>query len=109
MATEKGNPNVFTTFKGKHECSLALGGIAYVMESCINTVQFLGDYESDATGLIMTLPEDVRPFETIRVPCVNEAELGYINIASDGKITGDRLNTIHYLNGLSFHISANYY
>ena len=110
---DKGNPNVFTTFKGRYDVTLASGASSTnskVMLTCVNVVQFMGNYTADENGLIGTLPEGCRPLTPIYVPCycTTESSMQSVKVAATGEITG-KPGYLYNLAGCMFNISGNYY
>ena len=67
-----GNPNFFKTFLGRFEAELPDGGKTPVMLTATNQVCMMQDLTADAGGLLMTLPEQCRPKNPVRLPCVVE-------------------------------------
>lgn len=111
MQLDRGNPNVFRTFKGRYFSTLETPEnctSAAIMLSCTNDVIFTGDYISDDEGLICILPDECRPEFIVKVPCVTFAEHQSITITSEGEVLGEPQKT-YFLNGISFNISANFY
>lgn len=111
--TDKGNPNVFTVFKGKKAVTLASGASSSnsnVMLDCTNIVQFMGTFTANSSGEIGTLPEGFRPFTLVYVPCysVSANSMQQVMIAPTGKITGTG-GYLYNLTGCMFNISGNYY
>lgn len=114
MATpDKGNPNVFTVFKGRYEVTLADGATssnAKVMLTCVNAVQFMGNYTANESGLIGTLPDGCRPLTTVYVPCYSSTNnsMQSVTVAATGVISG-KSGYLYNLAGCMFNISGNYY
>lgn len=111
---DKGNPNFFKIFKGKFEVELADGASStnhYVMMTCLNQIQFIGNYTSNSEGLIGTLPTECSPKNELVLPCFYSAG-GYaaavLYVASDGMLTTAPDITI-MLEGLEFNVSDKYY
>lgn len=108
---DTGNPNVFTTFKGRYQVTVA-DGASYdstaVMLSCVNDVIFMGNASSNQDGLIMTLPPDCTPNENVTVPCGSGDGVLLLTVGADGSISGQP-NTMYHSNGISFNISGNFY
>lgn len=110
---DTGDPNVFTTYKGRFEVALEDGTSAtstVVMLTVVNDVQFCGDYTSGTTGILGQLPDECKPEETVYVPCFETTNhtLTYVFVHSDGTIMGEP-DTVYELNGVSFHIAGNFY
>ena len=102
MPVERGNPNVFTVFKGRFECEVdpeATTTNATIMLTCVNDVQFLGNFTPGASGLLGTLPAGCRPPVTVFIPCI---------VGSDGTMVCEASKTV-YLQGVSFNISSCWY
>ena len=117
MATEKGNPNVFTTFKGRYTLVASAGQVVdtdVVMLSCTNDVQPIGDwtltdYVQGAT--FATLPVECRPGKEVRAPVVVDDSIEILSVQTDGSMS---LNATHdhgvvYLSGINFNISDKWY
>lgn len=108
---DTGNPNVFKTFQGRYQVTVADGasyGSTAVMLSCINDVIFMGDSTSNQDGLIMTLPPDCAPNAIVMVPCSTGLGSLLLTVGSDGSVKGQP-DTMYYTNGISFNISGNFY
>lgn len=116
--TGGGNPNVFTTFKGRGILApLAPATVdnPIVMLSCVNDVQFCGNFTLagyKAGDVIATLPEGFRPTKTIAIPVVANYNVDVLYIDEAGTLklaTGFTETAPVYTAGLSFNISANFY
>lgn len=108
---DTGNPNVFKTFQGRYQVTVADGasyGSTAVMLSCVNDVIFMGNAMSNQDGLIMTLPSDCTPNETVMLPCGSDDGVLLLSVETDGSISGQP-NTMYHANGISFNISGNFY
>lgn len=71
---DTGNPNFFKVFKGRYAVAAPSPSAPepHVMLSCVNDVQFLCDFTADASGLVLTLPEDCRPSSEVWLPASAE-------------------------------------
>lgn len=107
-----GNPNFFTTFKGKYEVTLAPGALsqnANVMLTCTNEVQFLARFVPGENGLIGTLPSDCAPSVTTVLPVMTETGLmAAVTIEPTGSVSSSLQETV-MLAGHSFNISSKWY
>jgi hypothetical protein len=115
MPVERGNPNVFTVFKGRFECEVdpeATTTNATIMLTCVNDVQFLGNFTPGASGLLGTLPAGCRPPATVFIPCivgsVGAMANGILIVEPDGTMVCEASKTV-YLQGVSFNISSCWY
>lgn len=106
---ETGNPNVYTIYRGKYAVTAPDGNEHYCMLSNTNDVIFMGNYVSDANGLVCTLPEELRPESNLRVPLIVNSTVRMVTIGANGNVTSAYNNATHYLKGFSFNISCNYY
>lgn len=118
---DTGNPNVFTTFKGRYLLDDSYGYTVdnpYVMLSCTNDVQLLGDwvlqdYLPDVAFAL--LPSECRPAKTVKVPVAVETQddvkMEILTIDPDGSMSLpiDVSYAMVYLSGVSFHISLRWY
>lgn len=127
---DKGNPNVFKTFKGIYKVPLTSGmktvdGKDYmnVALTCTNDVVLMDDIKVTYGTIVAYMPEKLIPNKNINVPVLyyNTAnykrvpatlvywatgELEYVKTAFDG--TFYDINTL-FLNGITFNISGNFY
>lgn len=108
---ETGNPNVRTNFKGKYSITAPDGLDHVCMLTNTNDVVFCDNYTSDSTGLICTLPPELRPNNTLKFPIIVNTAARVMIINTDGtlKTTTTYAGLLHYLEGFSFNISGNYY
>lgn len=117
---DTGNPNFFKTFKGRYELVPASGQTTdsnVVMLSCVNDVQFMGDFlltNYVAGDAIATLPEECRPGKIVKVPVVfNDGAdaIVVMTVNTDGTMTlpCDFASATLYLSGINFNISDNWY
>lgn len=108
---ETGNPNVRTNFKGKYSVTSPDGNDHVCMLTVTNDVVFCDNYVSNSSGLIMTLPEDLRPNTTMKVPIVVNTSTRVITINTNGQVKSSTSYSgqTHYFNGLSFNLSGNIY
>ena len=108
---ETGNPNVRTNYKGKYSVTSPDGDDHVCMLSAANDVIFCDDYKSDSTGLIMTLPTELRPLSTMKVPIVVNSTTRVITINTNGQVKSSTsyAGQTHYFNGFSFNLSGNIY
>lgn len=109
---DAGNPNFFSTFKGRYAVSAPDPSEPdpHVMLSCVNDVQFMCDFTADDTGLLCVLPEDCRPKREVRMFAMNKTtnEGEFVTVGANGNVTGKSVES-YRMNGLSFHISDNWY
>lgn len=108
---ETGNPNVRTNFKGKYSVTSPDGLDHVCMLSVTNDVIFCDDYKSNSSGLIMTLPEDLRPLSAMKVPIVVNSTTRVITINTNGEVKSSTSYSgqTHYFNGFSFNLCGNIY
>ena len=108
---ETGNPNVRTNFKGKYSVTSPDNADHVCMLSVTNDVIFCDNYVSNSSGLIMTLPEDLRPNTTMKVPIVVNTSTRVITINTNGQVKSSTSYSgqTHYFNGFSFNLSGNIY
>lgn len=108
---ETGNPNVRTNFKGKYSVTSPDGADHVCMLSVANDVIFCDNYKSNSSGLIMTLPEDLRPNTTMKVPIVVNTSTSVITINTNGQVKSSTSYSgqTHYFNGFSFNLCGNIY
>ncbi|EJW89482.1 hypothetical protein EVA_22416 [gut metagenome] len=66
-----GNPNYFKVFKGRFAVESPSPSVPepHVMLSCVNDVQFMCDFTSDSSGLVLVLPEECRPSSDVYAAC----------------------------------------
>lgn len=110
-----GNPNFFKIFQGKGEVALNPGATttnAGIMLTVTNELQFLGDYEVGADGVIGVLPVGYRPGEELIVPVVavegSVSRLTMLHIMDDGTLVSDPNSSIK-TNGIVVNLSGNWY
>lgn len=119
--TGGGNPNFFTTFKGKHELAPSAGttpSSMIVMVTCTNDVQVLGDFTLTgytAGSAFATLPAECRPGGIVKFPVVVSTEQAQtcvvMSVGADGAMfLQDSYDsaTVH-MSGVSFNISDRWY
>ena len=117
---DKGNPNVFTTFKGRYHLIASAGQIVdsdVVMLSCTNDVQPIGDWALTnyaANTAFATLPIECRPSKTVKIPVVvndGEDRIAVMTVNVDGHITLpiNYSQATVFLSGINFNISDNWY
>lgn len=119
---DTGNPNFFTTFKGKYslEPNENVELAETVMLSCTNDVIFTGNATfveavEEGASLVCALPGECHPSSVVRVPVCflgGKSEMAMLQIDANGLVwlmrnvaAGDTL----FLNGVSFNISGNWY
>lgn len=109
---ETGNPNVYTIYRGKYPITAPDGLTHYCMLGNANEVIFMGDYTSDSSGLVCTLPNELCPESTLAFPiCIdnsNTLTMDILEISANGNVYCSPNNLIK-LKGFSFNISCNYY
>lgn len=119
---DTGNPNVYTTFQGRHSVTVPTGVTttnAYIMLSNVNDVQFMGNYEVTdyvAGDTLLTLPPECRPTKDIAFICVvgnttTEAmDIAKVGIDGTVKLQSSNAGTATvWLRGTNFNISDNFY
>lgn len=117
---DKGNPNVFTTFKGRYLLVASAGQVVdtdVVMLSCTNDVQPIGDWtltDYTANESFATLPEECRPAKTVKIPVVvndGDEKLAILTVSANGEMRLPIPMTygMVYLSGVNFNISRNWY
>lgn len=120
-STGGGNPNFWTTFKGRY--TLVPGSSAtfdkdVVMLSCTNDVQIIGDCDLagyTAGSAVATLPEECRPRKVVKVPVAandgTEDRIAVLTVNLDGTITlpFDYATGYVYFSGMNFNISDQWY
>lgn len=108
---ETGNPNVYTIYKGKYQITAPDGETHYCMLTATNEVIFCDNYKSNSSGLICTLPTELRPSETFKFPIVVNSTTRVVTFNTDGRITSSSSYSgqTHYFNGFSFNLSGNIY
>lgn len=117
---DKGNPNVFTTFKGRYHLVASAGQVVdtnVVMLSCTNDVQPIGDWtltNYTANTPFATLPDECRPQKIVKIPVVvNDGtdRIGVMSVNTDGTMTlpFDYSVATLFLSGINFNISDNWY
>lgn len=109
---EIGNSNLLKTFKGKYELTASGGVNTYpIMLSITNDVIFMQNLFSNSSGLVCTLPQECTPINNhIYLPVyVQDNGLQIIDISTDGSVNSPIPSKRHYLTGISFNISKNFY
>lgn len=119
MATgiDTGNPNVYTTFKGRYELVPAAGQSVdtnVVMLSCTNDVQPLGDWTLvDYVGgtTFATLPAECRPGKEVMAPVVVDGTIEVMTVQTNGDmaLVASHDMGVLYLSGINFNISDRWY
>lgn len=110
-----GNPNFFKIFQGKGEVALNSGATstnAGIMLTMTNELQFLGDYEVGADGVLGILPEGFRPKANLIVPVVSVKEslsrATMLYVFLDGTLVSDPDSSIK-THGIVVNLSGNWY
>lgn len=117
---DKGNPNVFTTFKGRYLLVASAGQAVdtdVVMLSCTNDVQPIGDWtltDYTANKPFATLHDACRPQKVVKIPVVvndGSDRVVVMTVNTDGTMTlpFDYASATLFLSGISFNISDNWY
>lgn len=117
---DKGNPNVFTTFKGRYLLVASAGQVVdtdVVMLSCTNDVQPIGDWtltDYTANEPFAALPDECKPGKIVKVPVIvnnGEDRIVVMTVKTDGAMTlpFDYASATVYLSGINFNISDNWY
>lgn len=118
---DAGNPNFFTTFKGRYTATPASGvtaGSNVVMLSCVNDVIFCGNYQVQSCTqgqTLLTLPVECRPVDSIILPISvygDATEVVSASISTAGTISLDLTYPKPlkvFFKGWSFNISPNFY
>ena len=108
---ETGNPNVRTNFKGKYNITAPDNATHVCMLSQTNEVIFCDNYVSNSSGLICTLPEELRPSQTLKFPIVVNSTTRVVTFNTNGQIKSSTSYSgqTHYFNGFSFNLSGNIY
>lgn len=117
---QRGNPNFFSTFKGKYAhtpASIGVWDTDTVMLSCTNDVQIIGDCTlTNYTALetITTLPEECRSGKVVKIPVIVDdgtERMVALTVNVDGTVTlpFDYASAVIYLSGVNFNISDNWY
>ena len=117
---DKGNPNVFTTFKGRYLLVALSGQVVdtdVVMLSCTNDVQPIGDWtltDYTANEPFAALPVECRPQKIVKLPVVvNDGtdRIVVMTVNTDGTMTlpFDYASATLLLSGINFNISDNWY
>lgn len=112
-----GNPNFFTTFKGRYLLIAAPGQSVdtdVVMLTSTNDVQLLGDWtilDYQASTPFGTLPEECRPKKVVKIPVVVDNVIDILSIQTNGEmaLANSHDDGILYLSGINFNISGNWY
>lgn len=117
---DTGNPNFFTTFKGRYSLVAAPGvttSSTTVMLSCVNDVQVIGDFvltNYAAGDLFATLPTECAPGNLVKIPVVVTGDTPVVDILTIG-IDGAMFLLNNYatgmvhLSGVNFNISDKWY
>lgn len=112
---DSGNPNFFKIFQGKGEVALNPGATsdnAGIMLTMTNELQFLGDYEVGADGVLGVLPDGYRPGAELIVPVVavegSASRLTMLHILDDGTLASDPDSSIK-THGIVVNLSGNWY
>lgn len=117
---DKGNPNVFTTFKGRYLLVASAGQVVdtnVVMLSCTNDVQPIGDWTLSnyvANKPFATLPVECRPKKIVKVPVVvndGAERMVVMTVNPDGTMAlpFNYSAASLFLSGINFNISDNWY
>ncbi len=109
----EGDRDVFSTYNGIFKAVMHDGASTTspnVLLTCVNDVQFAGDWTSADDGGIMTLPEQCRPAVTCYIPVVNITDMGvtYLTVNADGTVTGEASKALA-TSGISFNINSCFY
>lgn len=115
--TGGGNPNFFTTYKGRYALELSTGATSSnktLMLSIVNDVQFTGSVELTgyvAGSAFATLPAACRPETPAKFPVVVGEAVELMSIGADGTMTlpADHATATVHLSGVSFNITGNFY
>lgn len=112
---DSGNPNFFKIFQGKGEVALNPGATSAntgIMLTMANELQFLGDYDVAADGVLGVLPEGYRPGTELIVPVVaaegSASRLTMLHILDDGTLVSDPNSSIK-THGIVVNLSGNWY
>ena len=117
---DRGNPNVYTTFKGRYLLTPVLPFTAdtnIVMLSSTNDVQPIGDWELKnytANTVFATLPKECYPMKEVKIPVITEYAnapiMTILTISADGKMSlASNANGKLWLSGINFNISDRWY
>lgn len=117
---DRGNPNVFTTFKGRYLLVASAGQVVdtnVVMLSCTNDVQPIGDWTLSnyvANSPFATLPVECRPQKIVKIPVVvndGTERIVVMTVNPDGTMTlpFNYSAASLFLSGINFNISDNWY
>lgn len=119
---DTGNPNFFNTYKGRYEVELAENASStssIVMETCVNDVQFCGNFTFSGSytigDVIFTLPESLIPITPIYLPIpvqiITGGSIGFLVINNDGRVWASQSydSPTFRLRGLSFNLACNFY
>ncbi len=126
---DKGNPNVFTTYRGRYEFTMAEGATCnspYAMLTTVNTVQFTENVELASTftvpGVFCTLPEELRPQGAVELAAIvqlsdNTMHMARVELAATGTMTitrdfivaNENPITVIYLDSISYDLASNHY
>lgn len=112
-----GNPNFFTTFKGRYLLVPAPAQSVdtdVVMLTSANDVQPIGDWtilDYQASETFGTLPNECRPKKEVKIPVVIDTAIDILSIQTNGdmSLANSHDAGILYLSGINFNISDNWY
>jgi hypothetical protein len=118
--TGGGNPNFWTTFKGRYTLVPAASATFdkdVVMLSCTNDVQIIGDCDLaayTAGSAVATLPVECRPEKVVKVPVVvndgtDRVVVMTVNIDGTMTLPFNYSAATLFLSGFNFNISDNWY
>lgn len=118
--TGGGNPNFWTTFKGRYTLVPAASATFdkdVVMLSCTNDVQIIGDCDLaayTAGSAVATLPVECRPGKVVKVPVVvndgtDRVVVMTVNIDGTMTLPFNYSAATLFLSGFNFNISDNWY
>lgn len=117
---DTGNPNFFTTFKGKYQCvegTATIMNTTVVMLSCTNDVQILGDAaltNYTANDEVLVLPTECRPDRVVKIPViVNDGTDRVVPLTIDTNgncsLPYSYASADVYLSGVNFNVSDRWY
>lgn len=126
---DKGNPNVFTTYRGRYQFTMSEGATCnspYAMLTCINTVQFTENVELASTfsvpGVFCTMPEVLRPKGAVELAAIVQLSDGTmhmarVELANDGTMTitrdfivaNENPISVIFLDSVSYDLASNHY
>lgn len=122
--TGGGNPNFFTTFKGKYSLTPSSEGVwdtPVVMLSCTNDVQIIGDAHFangyTAGTACAVLPEECRPGKGVGIPVSYHSGTAYgittmVVVPTTGEVSFQDTfaeDVMFFVSGINFNISDNWY